>query len=224
MSRAALLTLIFGLITLGVFVAFRFLPEVQAAPMLGDLPSAVSQFQRAETPADLAVLFGSPPDQASVRAMNALNTLDLYAFIPSFTVFLIAGVFMLAGSPSGPLPWAAIIFVLIGAGADVIETSHQLAVGADMTNASAHLPIAPWHWLKYGALALNGVAVAGLCLVRAPQRWVLGVAALLPLPSVLAAWAGLVDPRVFGVAFTLYWVALLSVAGISLFRAKGASA
>lgn len=218
MNRAALVTAIFGLITLGVFTAFRFLPEVQNAPMLGDLPGAVSQFQRAETPADLAVLFGSPPDVASLAAMNALNTLDLFAFIPAFTVFLIAGVFMLAGRPSGPLPWAAIIFVLIGAGADVIETTRQLGVGRDVANAGAYLPIAPWHWLKYGALALSGFAVAGLCFMRAPRRWVLGLTALLPLPAVLAGWAGFVEPRVFTVALTIYWVALLAVALIGVVR------
>jgi len=223
-KRAALITLIFGLATLGVFVAFRFLPEVQGATMLGDLPSFVSSFQRAETLADLAVLFGVPPDAASLAAMNALNTLDLYAFIPSFTIFLIAGVFMLAGAPNGPLPWAAIVFVLIGAGADVIETSRQLGLGRDFSNAEAYLPIAPWHWLKYGALGLNGLAVAGLCFLRGPRRYVLGFAALLPLPAVLAAWAGLAEPRVFAIALTLYWVALLVAAGFSLVRAKGASA
>lgn len=220
MNRAALITLIFGLITLGVFVAFRFLPEVQAAAMLGDLPGAVSQFQRAETPADLAVLFGFPPDAQALAAMNALNTLDLYAFIPAFTLFLIAGVFMLAGAPRGPLPWAAIVFVLIGAGADVMETSRQLAIGADMADAGAYLPLAPWHWLKYSALGLNGLAVAGLCLVRDPRRWVLGLMALAPLPAVLAAWAGLIEPRVFGVALTLYWVTLLAVAAIELARKR----
>ena len=178
--------------------------------MLGDLPGAVSQFQRAQTPADLAVLFGVPPDAAAVAAMNALNRLDLFAFIPAFTVFLIAGVFMLTGAPRGPLPWAAIVFALIGAGADVTKP-RQLAVSEDFANAAAHLPIAPWHWLKYGALALNGVAVAGLCIVRAPRRWVLGIAALLPLPCVLAAWAGLIEPRVFAVAITLYWLTLMVV-------------
>ena len=224
MRVAALVTLIFGLITLGVFVGFRFLPEVQAATMLGDLPGFVSQFQRVEKPADLAVLFGVPPDAGSIAAMNALNTLDLYAFIPAFTIFLIAGVFMVAGAPKGPLPWAAIIFVLVGAGADVIETTRQLGVAHDMSNAPAYLPIAPWHWLKYATLGLNGLAVAGLCFLRPPRRFVLGFAALLPLPAVLAAWAGLAEPRLFAIALTIYWVALLAAAGVSVVRAKGASA
>lgn len=220
MNRAALVTAVFGVITFGLLASFRFLPEVQNAPMLGDVAGAVSLFQRAETLGDVAAQFGSPPDAASIAAMNAVNTLDLFAFIPSFTIFLIAGVFMLAGRPGGPLPWAAIILVLLGAGADVIETTRQLGVGRDVANAGAYLPIAPWHWLKYGALSLSGFLVAGICLMRAPRRWVLGVAALLPAPAVLAAYAGLVEPRVFSVAFALYWVALLAVAIIETVRKR----
>lgn len=220
MNRAALVTAVFGLVTFGLLASFRFLPEVQDAPMLGDVAGAVSLFQRAETLGDLALQFGSPPDAASLAAMNAVNTLDLFALIPSFTIFLIAGVFMLAGRPSGPLPWGAIILALLGAGADVIETTRQLAVGRDVANAGAYLPIAPWHWLKYGALSLSGFAVAGLCLTRAPRRWVLGVAALAPAPAVLAAYMGMIEPRVFSVAFALYWVALLAVGIIETVRKR----
>jgi hypothetical protein len=213
---------LFGFITLCVLLAFGMQAGVEDA--YGNaraMSAALSQFQRVETLADLGFVFGGA-DTAPARAaaMHAVNRLDLWAFIPAYTLFLIAAALLLAGEARGPLAWAAIGFAVLGAGADAVETSLQLAITADLANAGAHLPIAPWHWLKYGALALNGFCVAGLCLLRAPKRWILGVAALLPLPAVLAAYAGLVEPRLFSAAFAIYWVALIVVALIMAVRGK----
>jgi hypothetical protein len=219
-----LATTILGLATLAVFLALGRQPEVSAVYGANEVAGVVSAFQRAETTADLVTIFGAPPDARVVAAMDALNRLDLWAFIPVYVLFLIAAAIMLARHPPGPLLWAAAAFALVGGGADAIETSTQLRLTADWDNAAAHLPIAPWHWLKYAALALNGFAVAGLCLLKQPRRWLLGLAALAPLPCVLAAWAGLATPRLFSVAFAVYWVALLALAVIGTVRAKGASA
>lgn len=219
-----LTTLVFGAATLLVFVAFNLMPAVSAAYAPGEVGAAVSAFQRAATTDDLAALFGEPPSAAALAAMDAINGLDLYAFIPAYAVFLFAAAAMLGGGLAGRLAWAAIGFALIGALADAVETVLQLRVTADWSNAAAHLPIAPWHWIKYLALALNALAMAGLSLLAARKRWIFGVIALLPLPGVLAAWAGLVEPRLFSAAFALCWIALLPVAGRELVRAKGASA
>ena len=109
---------------------------------------------------------------------------------------------------------------MLGGGADAVETSLQLRITADLANAQQHLPIAPWHWIKYLTLALNGVAIAALSLVAARKRWVVGVVALIPLPLVLSAWAGLTTPRLFSAAFAAYWVALLILAAIATVRGR----
>ena len=219
-----LTTLALGLVTLAVSIAFSMMPAVSAFYAPGDISAAVGEFQRASAMADLVSVFGDPPDPAAVEAMDAINTLDLYAFIPAYAAFLIAGAAMLAGGLRNPVAWFAIDFAVLGAAADAVETLMQLRVTADWENAAAHLPIAPWHWTKYGLLALNGGAVALICFLTPRKRWVLGLIALAPLPLVLAAWAGWADPRYFSGAFRLYWLALLAVAFMETVRARGARA
>lgn len=219
-----LTTLVFGLVTLLVFVSFNLLPATRAAYAPGEAAADLSAFQRAATTADLNAVFGEPPDSAALAAMDAINTLDVFAFIPAYAVFLIAAALMLAGGRRGLVVWTAIGFALLGAAADIGETLRQLRVTADWANAAAHLPIAPWHWAKYLALGLNALAMAAISLLAAHKRWIYGVIALLPLPCVLAAWMGLADPRLFSAAFALCWIALLPVAVIELVRARGATA
>lgn len=215
-----LATAVLGLVTLVVFLLLGSSPAVRAAYEPAEVGVAVSEFQRAATPADLAAVFGAPADPAKLAAMDAVNTLDLYAFVPAYALFLAAAAIMLGGLRNA-WTWAGVGFALIGAGADAVETWKQLQLTADLENAAAHLPIAPWHWLKYGALALNGLAVAALCFTAAPRRWMLGVVALAPAPLVAAAYTGVSSPRLFSAAFALYWIALLVVGVIQTVRAKG---
>jgi hypothetical protein len=206
-----LLTLALGLATLIAFLWLGGQPGVRAVYPANEISIAVSAFQRAETLSDIAAVFGYPPDSARVAAMDALNTLDLWGFIPAYTLFLVAAAIMLGGLRDR---WtqAAIVFALIGAFADGIETWKQLELTADIENAEDHLPIAPWHWLKYGALALNGVAVTSLCFTSEKKRLILGVIALAPLPLVAAAYMDLLSTRIFAGAFTVYWATLLAIA------------
>ncbi|MBL8531755.1 MAG: hypothetical protein JNK94_08475 [Hyphomonadaceae bacterium] len=217
-------TLAFGVITLCVFVGFNFLPAVAAAYEPGRLAGALSLFQRAETAGDLVRVFGLPPNQAALGAMHAVNTLDLWGFIPAYAIFLCAGAMMLAGGARSMLALLAIVFALAGAAFDVVETAAQLRITADYDQAPAQLPIAPWHWLKYGALAANAWVMAAVCLLGAQKRWVLGVLCALPLPAVLLAWLELTPTRLFSITFALAWIALLVVAFRALLAAKGATA
>ena len=218
-----LTTLILGLVTLGFFVALGAQPAVTEIYERTQVATAVSAFQRAETPADIAVVFGTPPDARVIAAQNAINTLDLYGFIPAYALFLVAAAIMLGGLRNR---WAqiAIVFGLIGALADVVETWKQLQLTADIANVEAHLPIAPWHWLKYAALALVGVAIASLCISAEKKRWIIAVLALLPFPLVAGAYAELWSPRLFAGAFAAYWIGLLVLGAIETVRAKGSPA
>ncbi|MGE0742427.1 MAG: hypothetical protein AB7O98_13890 [Hyphomonadaceae bacterium] len=220
-----IVTIVGGLATFGVFVAFGMLPEVQTAYAAGAAPGAVSQFQRAETMADLVqVLGGDPPNPAIAAAHTALNTLDLKVFIAAYTIFLIGSALMIGG-PRAPLTWAAIAAAVAGAGGDFVETSKQLAVTADWANAEAQLPIATWHWIKYFSLGASGFAIAALCVLGERRRWILAVLALAPLVCMVLVYAGVIaSPRVFQGAITLYWLALLALAVKEAVRAKDAPA
>ena len=134
MTRARLwplATLVLGLVTLAVFLALGRQPEVSAVYGARDVANAVSAFQRAATLGDLARVFGVPPDRDVIAAMDAVNRLDLWAFIPAYVLFLAAAAIMLAGPRRGPLLWAAIGFALIGGAADAVETATQLRLTAD---------------------------------------------------------------------------------------------
>ena len=218
-----LLTLIFGLATLGMFVALGSQPDVTTIYERTQVSAAVSAFQRAETLSDIAYVFGSPVDDRVVVAQNAINTLDLYGFIPAYALFLTAAAIMLGGLRNR---WtqAAILFGLLGAAFDAVETWQQLRLTADIDNADAYLPIATWHWLKYLALALNGVAVTSIALTAEKRRLVLAMLAFLPLPAVAIAYMEFAPVTVFSIAFVLYWVTLLVISIIELVRAKGSPA
>jgi hypothetical protein len=181
---------------------------------------AVSAFQRAETVMDIAQVFGSPADPARVAAMDALNRLDLAAFIPAYTLFLIAAAVMLGGLRNR---WTqvAIAFALVGAAGDVVDTSRQLQLTAHIDAPQGCLPIAPWHWLKYEGLALSGVALASLCFTAENKRWILGVIALAPFPLVALSYMGALSTRVFAAAFAIYWIALLVIALMDAVRGRG---
>ncbi|MBN8608486.1 MAG: hypothetical protein J0L81_16330 [Caulobacterales bacterium] len=220
-----ILASVFGVATLGVFVAFGQLPEAAAVYEPQEVGLAVGAFQRSTTLADLAVVFGDPANSAIVAAMDAINTLDLYAFIPAYTLFLIAAAFMLGAGKSPQLMWAAIAAGVLGAGADAVETFQQLRLTADYQNAAAHLPlIAPAHWVKYFGLGACAALFGALCFTGARKRWIIGVLAMLTLPLVAAAFAGLIEARVFTGALGAFWTALLVVALIEAVRGRGAPA
>jgi len=216
----SLATFLLGLAALGFFVALGSQPAVTAVYELSSVSEAVSAFQRAETAEDIADVFGATPDRHVIAAHTAINTLDLFGFVPAYALFLTAAAVMLGGLRNR---WAqaAIVFALIGASADAVETVKQLQLTADIGNVEAHLPIAPWYWLKYLALALNGVAISSLAATSAPRRWVLAVVALAPLPLVVAAYVDLLSPRVFSAAFGVYWVALIVIALTETVRRRG---
>jgi hypothetical protein len=218
-----LLTLALGIATLIAFLALGASEAVRVAYPAGDISLSVSAFQRAETVQDIALVFGYPADPARVAAMDALNTLDLWAFIPVYTLFLCAAAIMLGGLRNR---WTqlAIVFALIGAAADAVETWKQLQLTANIANPEANLPIAPWHWLKYAALALNGVAITSLCLTSERRRFVLAAIAFAAFPLVALAYMGATSPRVFSAAFAAYWIALLVIAAIEAVRGRGSPA
>lgn len=219
-----LAAIVFGLVTLAIAIGFSYLPEVRAVYASGEFGPALGVFQRAETPADLDAVFGNPAAPAIIAAMHAGNTLDLYGFIPAYTLFLVAAASMLAGGARRPLALLSIIPTLIGAGADVVETWTQLRMTADWANAEALLPIAPLCWIKYFALALGALGATGICLFGERKRWIVGALGVAPLATTFADWAGIIDiPTLMTAGFGAFWIALIGVGFMAMARAPNAS-
>jgi len=225
----AIATAVTGVISLGLFVVFAMLPEMQAARAC--LPAgAVVQFEFARHAEDLNRIFGAAGSECrplAIAAMDAVNTIDVLAFIPAYTAFCIcAALFLSGGVWARPLTIAAIGAALLAALSDYVETTSLLGITQTL---DAPGDLLKWSqlgaWSKFGLLAAHAVFCAGLCFVAEKRRVILGVLLLLPTIGVLvAAFDHVQLANVMNGAFALAWVGLLLVAAISAVRAKGASA
>ena len=211
-------TIAFGLATLALLLGFSFLPAVRAAYPHGDFSQAMGAFQRVATLSDLQLVFGAPADPARVAAMQAANTLDLFAFIPVYGCFLLAGAAMLAGGVRKKLAWLALAPLFVGLIGDVLETTAQLRVTEDMARAAGELPIAPYAWIKWFGLALSAAGASAICFLGEAKRPLLGVLGLAPLVVTLAAWFGLIRASsLLTLGFALFWLPLLVIAVRAVF-------
>lgn len=225
----ALSTAITGAAVLAVSVAFSLLPEVRdAGQCMGR--GAVIQFEFARNTEDLTNIFG-PADSICrdlvIAAMDAVNVVDLLAFIPAYVAFCMCAALYLSGGQWGrPLAAAAVASAVLAGLADVLETSTLLEITGALDApgellASSQLGA----WSKFALLAAHALFCAGLCLVAEKRRWILGVVLLAPTLGVAAAASDHVTRSgIMGLTFVVAWVALLGFAIRDAVRARGASA
>jgi hypothetical protein len=213
---AAIATALAGVVTLGVVFAFQTLPEVTAAG--GCMPDqAVLLFEVARTAADLEAVFG-PADGVCrakvVAAMDAINTLDVWVFIPAYTAFVSFAALFLSSGRVSALTVAAIGMAVSALRCDYLETFNLLSYTPELTPTLENLAqTASAAWLKFFALGLNGLALAGLCFTAAPRRWILGVLLCLPVIGVALMFADLRIIQAQTLGFFLGWTPLLVLAG-----------
>lgn len=202
-----------GLGSLAITVAFRMLAPVKAAgACMTD--GAVIQFELATKMTDLDAVFGAPGCQAKlIAAMDAVNRLDIAAYIPAYTAFCICAAIWLGGRVRAPLVLAAVALALVAFAADMVETTGLLQVTKDLAAAEPLLGrISTAAWIKFGALALNALALALICLRASPRRLILGV--LLVLPVIGTALACLDHGRLglMTLGFVLSWTPMMLLA------------
>ena len=212
----AVLTIIAGLTMLASTVASGSLGEVAA---LGDcaVDGFIIRYELARDAADLAAVFGNVEDACRaprVEAMDALNRIDLYWFVPAYALFLVfAGFFLASGARFVLAACAGGLAVLAGV-LDVFETVALL--DASPEHAPSEAQMTNIYWLatgKFVALVLNALLLAALALSRKSiARWI--VAGLLCLP-VLGVAAMYVDLRFISaqtLTFTVAWLGVLVLA------------
>lgn len=222
-------TIVTGLVTVGIIVAFTLLPEVTAA---GDCfpRGAVVQFEFARNAADLAAIFGDPQSVCRplvISAMDAVNRLDTLAFIPAYTLFgICAALFLANGVWARPLVIIAVGASLLAAAGDYLETTTLLAITQTLDAPNGLLEYSQLGaWSKFALLAAHAVFCAGICYTSEKPRYILGAVLLLPPFGVAAAaYDHIVWSDVMSAGFAVAWVALLVVAIVSVVRAKGAEA
>lgn len=216
-----------GLATLAITITFALLPEVSAAVGAcgGRTPSLV-RFQLARSVADVLDALGPPGAcrQTAIVAMDAVNRLDLYAYIGTYGVFLLLSLFVVMKAAQLSGYWLAALIVVAALIADVNETSRQLAITSDLPNAERHIPVLMVaSRAKFIGIALAALAASWAGWRARPRRLILA-ASCLPvlvfLPLALAA------PSSFGDLATLAlapaWLALLgTVSRLAMQRRVG---
>lgn len=207
------LTALTGLGSLAITVAFRMLAPVKAAGACaaGD---AVLKFELATKMSDLDAIFGAPGCQAKViAAMDAVNHLDIAAYIPTYTAFCICAALWLGGRLRAPLVLAAIALAVGAFAADMVETTGLLQVTRDLAAAEPLLGrISTAAWIKFGALAAHAFVLGQICLRGGDRRYLLGGLLLLALPATALAWFDHARLGWMTLAFVLGWTPMMLVA------------
>ncbi|WP_340644689.1 hypothetical protein [Phenylobacterium sp.] len=217
------LTVLTGLATIAVTIAFQMLPEVIAAGKCWT-PGKVVDFELARTLAQLLNVFGPPADACRapiVTAMDAVNDLDVRAYIPSYTAFEICAAMFLGGSFRKPLVMAAIGVALVALAGDYLETLILLQI-TQAVDGSADLLArsSAGAWIKFAGLALNALLLSRICMASDTRRPILAL--LLLLPMVATAFAAIDNSRaaLMTYALILSWTPILLVAARDLVRKR----
>lgn len=211
----ALATGVVGVVTLAITLGFGQLPAVRAAGACV-VPNAIIAFELATTPAELTRIFHPPGDPCrapALAAMDQANHLDVFAYIPSYTLFAVLAVLFLAGRPTQPRALAALAAAAAAMVADYVETTTLLTITKDLgAGASLMARSSTAAWVKFGSLALHALLLGGICLLAAPRRLILGLLLFLPAPAY--CWM-ILDPSkhtVLNLAFFASWTPLMLIA------------
>jgi hypothetical protein len=218
------LAVVAGLATLVISIAFALLPEVSAAIRAcgGHMPSLV-RFQLARTVADVLEALGPAGAcrQAAIVAMDAVNRLDLHAYIATYGAFLLLSLFVVMKDARLRGYWLVAVIVIAALVADVYETSRQLAITADLDHAERHMAV---------LMVASRAKFIGLTLAASWAGWKArprrGVLAVSCLPALVLMPLALLAPKSFGDLGTLTlavaWLALLgSVSRLAVRRKTG---
>lgn len=221
---------VLGAATLVLFVVFAMLPAMRAAAEC--LPAgSVVQFELARSVADLVAIFG-PADSAcrplAVAGMDAVNTLDVWAFIPTYTLFCMASAMYVARGEPRLLAFCAIAAAAGAAAGDYVETTALLQITQRLDDPGALLQqLQIGAWSKFALLAAHAFFLAGVCWNDAKRRPILGLLLLLPALGTAAAWIDHARyANLMNTGFALAWIGLFAFAGKEAFGpappAKGA--
>ena len=156
--------------------------------------------------------------------MDAVNRLDLHAYIATYGVFLLLSLFVVFKEARFTGYWLVTLIVIAALIADVYETSRQLAITADWANAERHMPVLMVaSRAKFIGLTLAALAASWAGWQARPRRVVLAASCL---PALVLMPLALLAPKSFGDLGTLTlavaWLALLaSVSRLALRRETG---
>lgn len=171
--RAGSGALVAAVATIGIALWIGAQPAIDCGSGPVSSSVALGAFQMARSEAGLLTAIGC---NARLDVLNAMNRVDLIAFIASWGLFLILGTLALT---HGRLRRVALTFFIVALTGDVVETATQLWIGARWPFVTTQMLslLAVGSTAKWAGIAL-GLGAAGLDVARehrGPTRW-LGVA------------------------------------------------
>ena len=207
-ARSRRLWILCGLFGVGVilFVVW-FGGVIPNRTCSGALPAGVSAllvYQLACTPADIEAVFGAAGDPcraAMIAAMDRANTVDLAGFIATYGAFLAFFFLAFRQMGAGLVARIGLLAVVAAVAFDVLETSTQLRITAELPGSAAALTLlaigSRGKFLGLGVVCLcAGVAmfargksigrIAGMACIAGGVMVVAGLAAA-PLRAALSA-------------------------------------
>lgn len=213
-----------ALFGLGVIITSRIMGQVEHSETHcggNDTISPILAFEFARTPDDIAALFGKMPCTGDlVAAMDRINMIDVYAFIPLFVAFLACGA-LANRAHGGKLALFAAVLAISGGISDQIEDRILFVITADLPGTQAQLDRLFWFvHFKFAALALSAILTGWLLLKQELLAKIAGAAIIIgSLVSLFGLmgepWWPLISPWM-----AASWAVLLGIAIWKGFIAK----
>lgn len=213
-----LLCVLAALVMIGAMMAMAGVPGQAACD--GTSGNAMLRFEFVTSEAQLAALFGREPCLTRlVMAMDAVNRIDMAAYIPAFTAFQIfaaLGLWWRRRRLAAVVMAAALVAMLCDYAEDMIlmtKTAELMLSGS--ADGDALVLLMPLVGVKFALLALAAMLLGWA--VRADGggwRW----AGVVMMAGGAVSLIGVVVPTVVGAGIGLAWVVLLGVALVRAWR------
>lgn len=155
-----------GLAALAICTVMLAVVPLEACGTLEAGQTPLLSFQLASGPNEAEAVFGSSPSLCQAQltaALELVNRIDLFAFIPIYGLFLLTFFAAMASRTRRLTVFAGSIFALVAIAADVVETVVELQITANLPgDASAYATTWVASTTKFICLALICLCVGRL--------------------------------------------------------------
>ncbi len=217
---AWMLCLAAGLVLVGLTILLGGVEGMRACDG-GTALDPMIRFEWVRSVTDVQALFGDEPCRSTLAAaMDRANRIDIFAYIPTFTLFQLLAAWALRGA-GRRIALTASVAAIVAALCDQAEDQILLAITAALPGEQGQIDLLFWLVRVKFALLAFAAACIGLLLVRARDatRW----HGLAMIGAAAVALAGLAEPRLLTAGIGLAWAALLFAAVIRVLLFSSAS-
>jgi hypothetical protein len=199
-----------GIIVIVIQAVMATVEGTEACGGDGSLAS-ILVFELVRSPADVDALFGDEPCRSRLsEAMDQINTIDVFAFIPAFVSFLAFGALSVR-SQGRRRALLAIVAAIVAGLCDQIEDQILFDITANLPGTQPQID-----WLfflvraKFALLGIAPILIGSLLMTVGRSEFVLG---LVMIGGGVAATVGTLGPyQLMGPGIASGWVALLIAA------------